>query len=170
MHSRRFSQWMHHAYPRECPYPHMSCTTSQHKPEEWSVSGNELDAVASKEEIKQLTSESSSSSAKVEVAEDVHNLMMWSQLLVVRPPSSRVSNMCNYWFHCDKARSVVYFAAMSSIHGPPHMLRVCGKRSKQNAQHKTRASRAGSVWSSHPSLLQLIPEPTRNLMTLSNRL
>merc|ERR1719253_1846561 len=24
LHSRLFAQWMHHAYPRECPYPHMS--------------------------------------------------------------------------------------------------------------------------------------------------
>ena len=22
LHSRLFRQWMHHAYPRECPYPH----------------------------------------------------------------------------------------------------------------------------------------------------
>jgi len=27
LHGRLFSQWMHHAYPRECPYPHLSGTT-----------------------------------------------------------------------------------------------------------------------------------------------
>jgi len=27
LHGRLFAQWMHHAYPRECPYPHMSGTT-----------------------------------------------------------------------------------------------------------------------------------------------
>jgi len=26
LHGRLFAQWMHHAYPRECPYPHMSGT------------------------------------------------------------------------------------------------------------------------------------------------
>merc|ERR1719265_1738084 len=26
LHSRLFSQWMHFAYPRECPYPHISGT------------------------------------------------------------------------------------------------------------------------------------------------
>lgn len=26
LHGRMFAQWMHHAYPRECPYPHMSGT------------------------------------------------------------------------------------------------------------------------------------------------
>merc|ERR1712096_229 len=27
LHSRLFMQWMHFAYPRECPYPHLSGTT-----------------------------------------------------------------------------------------------------------------------------------------------
>jgi len=27
LHSRLFAQWLHHAYPRECPYPHISGTT-----------------------------------------------------------------------------------------------------------------------------------------------
>merc|ERR1719231_2109426 len=36
LHSRLFAQWMHHAYPRECPFPHVSGTTSQEKPETWS--------------------------------------------------------------------------------------------------------------------------------------
>jgi len=26
LHGRLFAQWMHHAYPRECPYPHLSGT------------------------------------------------------------------------------------------------------------------------------------------------
>lgn len=27
IHGRLFAQWMHHAYPRECPYPHLTGTT-----------------------------------------------------------------------------------------------------------------------------------------------
>merc|ERR1719379_1625969 len=27
LHGRLFAQWLHHAYPRECPYPHLSGTT-----------------------------------------------------------------------------------------------------------------------------------------------
>merc|ERR1719343_2014609 len=27
LHGRLFAQWMHHAYPRECPYPHLSGVT-----------------------------------------------------------------------------------------------------------------------------------------------
>jgi len=28
LHGRLFAQWMHHAFPRECPYPHVSGTTN----------------------------------------------------------------------------------------------------------------------------------------------
>jgi len=32
LHGRLFAQWMHHAYPRECPYPHVSGTTTPRTP------------------------------------------------------------------------------------------------------------------------------------------
>merc|ERR1719510_1381210 len=35
LHGRLFAQWMHHAYPRECPYPHVSGTTMPVLPEKW---------------------------------------------------------------------------------------------------------------------------------------
>lgn len=35
MHGRLFSQWMHHSYPRECPFPHVSGTVSPMSPDEW---------------------------------------------------------------------------------------------------------------------------------------
>merc|ERR1719498_1231282 len=35
LHGRLFAQWMHHAYPLECPYPHISGTTSPQTPNEW---------------------------------------------------------------------------------------------------------------------------------------
>jgi len=35
IHSRLFAQWMHNAYPHECPYPHMAGTTNPMTPEMW---------------------------------------------------------------------------------------------------------------------------------------
>lgn len=35
LHGRLFAQWMHHAYPRECPYPYVSGTTKSMKPWDW---------------------------------------------------------------------------------------------------------------------------------------
>jgi hypothetical protein len=36
LHSRLFAQFMHQAFPRECPYPHLTGTTTDLNPMEWS--------------------------------------------------------------------------------------------------------------------------------------
>merc|ERR550525_331274 len=41
LHGRLFAQWMHHAYPLECSYPHMSGTYSPQTPDEWMEEMNE---------------------------------------------------------------------------------------------------------------------------------
>merc|ERR1719215_1543338 len=41
LHGRLFGQWMHHAFPRECPYPHLSGTTNPQTPDEWLESTGE---------------------------------------------------------------------------------------------------------------------------------
>lgn len=38
LHGRLFAQWMHHAYPLECPYPHVAGTTKQLRIEDWEAS------------------------------------------------------------------------------------------------------------------------------------
>merc|ERR1719254_250189 len=35
LHGRLFAQWMHHSYPRECPFPQVSGTTAPMSPDEW---------------------------------------------------------------------------------------------------------------------------------------
>jgi len=35
LHGRLFAQWMHHAFPRECPYPHEAGAANPHTPDEW---------------------------------------------------------------------------------------------------------------------------------------
>jgi hypothetical protein len=52
LHGRLFAQWMHHVYPRECPYPHVSGTTDSKLPEEWLEASGE-DGIASEDEMKQ---------------------------------------------------------------------------------------------------------------------
>jgi hypothetical protein len=35
LHGRLFAQWMHQAFPRECPYPHLTGTTTSMDPDKW---------------------------------------------------------------------------------------------------------------------------------------
>jgi len=86
LHSRLFAQWMHHAYPRECPYPHVSGTTSAKLPEEWLMGVGDT---ASEEEMLRWT-ESSTTDSIVNTTHDVNieDFMTWSpeeELLVIRP-------------------------------------------------------------------------------------
>jgi hypothetical protein len=59
LHGRLFKQWMHHAYPRECPYPHVAGTTKPVTQDEWLQMYDHLDnAMASEEEIEKHLSAS----------------------------------------------------------------------------------------------------------------
>jgi len=52
LHGRLFAQWMHHAYPRECPFPHLAGTTSPLRVEDWAAEpGNQV--VASHAEMRE---------------------------------------------------------------------------------------------------------------------
>jgi len=51
LHGRLFAQWMHNAFPRECPYPHTSGTTSPQTPDEWIAQTGHESHTASEEEM-----------------------------------------------------------------------------------------------------------------------
>merc|ERR1719468_1157647 len=44
LHGRLFAQWMHHAYPRECPYPHVAGTTSPTAVHDWIATIGDIEA------------------------------------------------------------------------------------------------------------------------------
>merc|ERR1719215_442394 len=37
LHSRLFEQWMHQAFPRECPYPHLAGAVTSLHPVDWAI-------------------------------------------------------------------------------------------------------------------------------------
>jgi len=87
LHGRLFAQWMHHAFPRECPYPHLSGTTSQRSSNEWlAESGNSADAT--EEEMLQFTEMANfTESMAAQDPRALEDLLSWSteeELLVVR--------------------------------------------------------------------------------------
>merc|ERR1719323_2680900 len=53
LHGRLFAQWMHHAYPRECPFPHVSGTTSPLSPDDWMQLHGIENVEATMEEMQQ---------------------------------------------------------------------------------------------------------------------
>lgn len=49
LHGRLFAQWMHHAYPAECPYPHVSGTTKQLRVHDWESQSGESIVMSSED-------------------------------------------------------------------------------------------------------------------------
>merc|ERR1719440_2035532 len=63
LHGRLFLQWMHHAYPRECQYPHVSGTTAPQTSTSWqNTSGQE--SIASNEEIQYIVENDNANSSE----------------------------------------------------------------------------------------------------------
>jgi len=56
LHGRLFAQWMHHAFPRECPYPNEAGTAAPLTPDEWMQKTGQEDSKASKEEMMSMIS------------------------------------------------------------------------------------------------------------------
>jgi len=107
LHGRLFAQWMHHAFPRECPYPHVAGTTNPQTPDEWLDSTGE-DTTASMEDIQALLDNAQNSSQE-ELDAD---FLPWSpeeELLVVRPGQDVQGAKSS------SLRTVVLFAAMASL-------------------------------------------------------
>jgi len=51
LHGRLFSQWMHHAFPRECPFPHEEGSTNPQTPDEWLQTTGYASTKASTDDI-----------------------------------------------------------------------------------------------------------------------
>jgi hypothetical protein len=52
LHSRLFAQWMHQAFPRECPYPHLVGTTTSLGPRAWAQQNGQNYSVGKKHALK----------------------------------------------------------------------------------------------------------------------
>eukprot|EP00929_Paragymnodinium_shiwhaense_P017920 TRINITY_DN12779_c0_g1_i1.p1 TRINITY_DN12779_c0_g1~~TRINITY_DN12779_c0_g1_i1.p1 ORF type:complete len:527 (-),score=154.12 TRINITY_DN12779_c0_g1_i1:114-1694(-) len=51
LHGRLVAQWMHHAFPHECPYPHETGSISPQAPDEWMQMNGQESVTASQDEM-----------------------------------------------------------------------------------------------------------------------
>eukprot|EP00438_Fugacium_kawagutii_P031411 Skav205761 [mRNA] locus=scaffold1714:273856:274944:- [translate_table: standard] len=56
LHGRLFAQWLHHAYPRECPFPHKSGKTSPMTADEWMQSRQQSVSASKQDMMKVIQS------------------------------------------------------------------------------------------------------------------
>jgi hypothetical protein len=107
LHGRLFAQWMHHAFPRECPYPHLSGSTNPQTPDEWLESTGE-ESTATEQEMQVHVEQAAGSQL-----EEGASSLPWSheeELLVVRPVLQSDNVV-----HGSYVRNAMMFMAMSSF-------------------------------------------------------
>merc|ERR1719382_891680 len=87
LHGRLFAQWLHHAYPRECPFPHVSGTHSPMSPDAWMQQNGLNNVEATMEEMQMHYARM----AEDEAAADGEDLSLpWSPVEeLVAPESNR---------------------------------------------------------------------------------
>jgi len=106
LHGRLFAQWMHHAFPRECPFPHVAGTTNPQAASEWIE--QQGTARATKQEMQKI----SDAWAAVGLPED-EELTHWTheeELLVPRAAPPRKSS--GLW---AGLRNVMFLSALVAV-------------------------------------------------------
>jgi len=109
LHGRLFAQWMHHAYPRECPYPHMSGTVRAQVTQEYKAATN-LSPIVPKAEISELVATLRAEQASSEL-DSSEECTTWSQMeeLYVSGPAMQVRR----WHQL--VRPVAYFSIVAAV-------------------------------------------------------
>jgi len=136
IHGRLFAQWMHHAFPRECSYPHATGSLTLHETREWMAEGR--DPLATEDEMLKYTAPS------VDVAfnatSDARDVEMpWSpeeELLIARSApqetlSSRRMLVRNFILICALVCFLIALVRMLNFPTP-----VGGKQSLHTLQHE----------------------------------
>lgn len=77
LHGRLFAQWLHHAYPRECSFPHISGTTSPQKAEVW-MEKTGMDVAASEQVMRGHVESSNRSPSPMDPTTEEEEYSMWT--------------------------------------------------------------------------------------------
>jgi len=111
IHGRLFAQWLHHAYPRECPYPHESGTVTQQTGTKFAMETG-MSQYATKEKIREyLSYVGNLTSSDIE---DDEELLPWSpaeELLVERSATRPMQTRSAF----AKLRPVALMAASATF-------------------------------------------------------
>jgi len=83
LHGRMFAQWMHHAFPRECPFPHVAGATAPRTPNEWMDSTG-AESLASPEEMRKYVDKVARSPSEVHPDQQLNHWEVHEELLMPR--------------------------------------------------------------------------------------
>lgn len=122
LHGRLFALWMHHAFPRECPYPHEAGRGSAQTPDEWIQENGEDESKHSREEVvAHVASDTCAFKPKGEEARAHHdrqeNALPWDEMEELLQPAKVTSSARNAAKvqHRPVLRAIAPAAALASV-------------------------------------------------------
>jgi hypothetical protein len=83
LHGRMFGQWMHHAFPRECSFPHVAGATAPRTPDEWMDTTGE-ESLATPEEMRKYVDQVARLPSEVHPDQQLNHWEVHEELLVPR--------------------------------------------------------------------------------------
>jgi len=111
-HGRLFAQWMHHVYPRECPFPHVAGSLRPQTPQDYHANGEKAPTVTKGEMVK-ILEVVSSDDITVGSRDEVTQWDLKEELFV---SSSRVRSRADAAFRVrDMIRPFIYLAAVLAM-------------------------------------------------------
>merc|ERR1719277_510676 len=108
LHGRLFMQWMHHAYPRECPYPHMSGTVRAQRTQEFQQQSRKS-PVLKKEQIPDAVEKHKAEQAE-SALDNSDECTAWSNLEELYVQGVVLESQG----YLQKARPLAYFAVVAA--------------------------------------------------------
>jgi len=129
LHGRLFTQWMHHAYPRECPYPHVSGTASLLTSREFQSAHGDQHVLGAQALQAELEAHSESFEESDEVSE-----VPWSmeeELFVHVPMRHGASGKSSSYLRCLMMVAVVVSMGLASLRASSSGKSAAGWTSKK---------------------------------------
>jgi len=108
LHGRMFAQWMHHVYPRECPYPHLSGTTTALRTDEFQKQTG-LNPTASKADMQQCIADATGVEGSSEVSWSTEDEFYVERTEPPAKGNNAVSSIARFLALFFLALSMVYF-------------------------------------------------------------
>merc|ERR1740139_637483 len=112
LHGRLFGQWMHHAFPRECPYPHVTGATNPQTPDEWMADGAK--SYASTKEMRRYADKAPKEGTEENKAPTELHWIHMEELLVPFPVKPAPVQRSKFWLFTSVLMLSAVFCSVAS--------------------------------------------------------
>jgi len=143
LHGRLFGQWMHHAFPRECPFPHVAGSTNPQTPDEWMTEGAQ--SFASKAEMRRYADQANSKETENQAPTELHWIHM-EELLVPFPAKAAPAQRSKFWLFTSVLMLSAVFCSVASQAIAPVQAATSALKKSMGGSDEIKGIKEGLSW------------------------